>query len=300
MIEVTDVTLRDGIQMEGRSVSVAAKLDLLDRLSACGYARLEVTSFVNPKWVPQFADADEFARALVGKKNLPELMAFIPNAKGFERMKAYPVIGWAGAFVATSEAFNKKNVNMSVGDSLRGLEATVKAVHAEKRRVRVYISTVFGCPYQGEISSAERAKVFRAVAAMNPDEIAVSDTIGVATPKLVRVVLQELEGVFPREKTALHLHNTYGMGLASVMAGYECGVRKFDGATGGIGGCPYAKGASGNVASDELLYAFFRSGEAKFPAPAVGRALDGLRELGMDLKSHLAEIRAKGGAWFGT
>jgi hydroxymethylglutaryl-CoA lyase len=299
-VTLADVTLRDGLQMESRVLATAEKLALFDKLAACGYDRLEVTSFINPKWVPQFADADDFCKALAARAKLPTLMAFVPNERGLERMLPYPIT-WACAFVATSEAFNKKNVNMAVAQSVAELEKIVRRVRAEGRKVRVYISTVFGCPYQGEIGPKERLPLFAAIAKMQPDEICLGDTIGVATPHQVRTVIDELKREWDLPRSALHFHNTYGLGVAAAMTGYELGVTKFDGATGGVGGCPYAKGASGNTATDDLAYAFARQGAyPAFSKAALGEALQELRKLGMTAHSALAEIQAKGGDWFGV
>ncbi len=299
-VELTDVTLRDGLQVESRLLSLDEKASLFDALVPCGYARLEVTSFVNPKWLPQFADAESLAPRLAAVTGRPELMAFVPNEKGLERLLPLP-IEWAAAFVAVTEAFNKKNVNMTVDESLQGLERTCRRAREAKRRIRVYISTVFGCPYQGRVAAADRKPVFERVAAMAPDEIALGDTIGVATPAQVQEVLRELAANYPVERTALHFHNTYGLAVASAFAGYQSGVRKFDGATGGIGGCPYARGATGNIATEELAYAFFR--EQCYPAfasAAFAAALDRLRSLGLPIRSQLGEVQGKGGQWYGV
>lgn len=299
--EFTDVTLRDGLQMESRVLSVDEKFRLLLSLARCGYDRIEITSFVNPTRMPQFADAEAFCQKVFSyTEALPPLMAFIPNTRGLDRLEKFP-IPWAACFVSVSEAFNQRNVNATIDESLAQVEAIVKKTRELKRKVRVYVSTVFGCPYQGPIPESTLLRVLRAVAAFEPDEIALGDTIGVATPSAVKKVLAELKAFYPIEKTAAHLHGTYGMGLLTAHAAYEAGVRKFDGATGGIGGCPYAKGASGNLSSEDLLYSFVREGFRKgFAAAEIQNTLKNLQDLGLKPQGALSAVWQKGGSWYGV
>lgn len=300
-LEITDVTLRDGIQME-RSLPLEQKLELLQVLKGCGYERLEITSFVNPKWVPQFEDADRFCEKAfkITKVGDPETMAFVPNERGLERGLQFP-FPWFSAFIATSETFNQKNVNATIDESLQILKNLVSKVRAEKRRIRVYVSTVFGCPYEKKIPDSHRDEVLARVANLDPDEIALSDTIGVALPDEVRRVVEKFSKVFPVERTALHLHNTYGLGLASAIAGKEAGIAKFDGSTAGIGGCPYAKGATGNLSADSLLYLFHRLGmRPHFPLAQLKVVFEKLSKLGLPLHSPLSEVLKKGGELYGV
>ena len=300
-IEFTDVTLRDGLQMESQILKVDQKFRLLQALAACGYDRIELTSFVHPTKMPQFSDSEALCeKVYASKETLPPLMAFVPNEKGVQRLLKYP-IPWAACFVSTSEQFNQRNVNATIEQSIDQVRAVVAQVREAKRKVRVYVSTVFGCPYQGKISPDTLSRVLRSVAAMVPDEIALGDTIGVATPDQVRQIVGELAKAFPIGKIALHLHNTYGLATAAAFAGYEMGVMKFDGATGGVGGCPYAKGASGNVASEDLLYAFFRqAARSEFPEAAFQKAIAVLsQEFKMIPQGHLAQIWQKGGSLHG-
>ncbi len=301
-IEFTDVTLRDGLQMESQVVSVEKKFALFQKLIACAFQRIEITSFVNPKNVPQFADAESFCKKIFASgEDMPPLMAFVPNDRGAERLLALP-IEWTACFVSVSEAFNKKNVNATVDESLFQVEAVVNRVRQVNRKVRVYVSTVFGCPYQGKVDPGTLNRVLRTIATLQPDEIALGDTIGVATPNQVTETLAMVAQFYPIQNVALHLHNTYGLAVASAQAGYAAGVRKFDGATGGIGGCPYAKGASGNVASEDLLYSFFRQGwTPAFDAEAFGKVLKFLgTDLGLKPQGRLYEVWAKGGNWYGV
>lgn len=298
MVRLTDVTLRDGLQMEA-PLANAKKAELLRRLLPCGYARLEITSFVNPKWVPQFQDAEGFCQAIFsGGAKYPELMAFVPNAKGFERMLPFP-IPWVSLFVAASETFNKKNVNQSIAETLAEAGRVIAAARAGGRKTRLYVSTVFGCPYEKAIPDAQLDKVLGEAARLGPDEIALSDTIGVALPSQVEKILGRFGKVYPLDKTALHLHDTYGLAVANVLTGYRMGVRSFDGSSGGIGGCPYAKGATGNVATEKLAYALYREkGLAKFETAPVKELLDWLSENGLSLSSSIADIFKRGGTLY--
>lgn len=295
-IEITDVTLRDGLQMETTTLSTENKLRIFEGLLLCGYSRVEVTSFVPPKWSAQLADSEELCGKLfAGSAPKVQTMAFVPNEKGLDRLLQFP-IPWVSAFIAASGSFNRKNVNASITDTLVMLRKIVRASHQEKRLVRIYISTVFGCPYEGEIPCDKRLDLLKAVIELGPDEIALSDTIGVAVPSMLKEVLTELGALYPKEKTALHFHNTYGLALANASAACEVGISKFDGSTGGIGGCPYAKGATGNVASEELLYLFYRQKcIPTFRYPEIEQTLIVLKDLGLTLHSHLFDISQKGG-----
>ncbi|MBI3294612.1 MAG: hydroxymethylglutaryl-CoA lyase [Deltaproteobacteria bacterium] len=298
-ISLTDVTLRDGLQAEAHTVSTNDKIQLFKLLLAVGYDRLEITSFVNPKWIPQLGDAEVFCEAAFAEKVSTPLMAFVPNEEGLERLLKYP-IGWASLFIAASEAFNQKNVNRNIAVTAEEVKRTVALAHTESRKARVYISTVFGCPYQGVVSDSELKEVFLAVKAANPDEIALSDTIGVGTPQRVGEVVELATEYFPLNKLAFHFHDTYGMGLACSQRAMELGIVQFDGSTGGIGGCPYAKGATGNLATESLWYLFFREGRRPvLPVPALRTLFENLLKAGLSPRSPLAVIHSKGGKIYG-
>ncbi|MCB0403897.1 MAG: hydroxymethylglutaryl-CoA lyase [Bdellovibrionales bacterium] len=308
-IHFTDVTLRDGLQAEPSPIVLEKKLALFERLRRCGYARLEITSFVHPKWIPQLADSAELCDAIfkrgasTPKAGAPpmEFMAFVPNEKGLDRLLQYR-IPWASAFVATSAAFNQKNVNKTVDETLRELQELGTKVRAEKRRWRLYVSTVFGCPYEGAHRLEHTLEILKKAADLGPDEIALSDTIGVALPEQVERILNGFLKCYPAEKTALHLHDTYGLALSCAEQGYRMGVRRFDGSTGGVGGCPYAKGASGNVASESLLYAFSR--QNRMHSVPFTEILKTIEHMATDLKltvhSRLYEIVRRGGKLYGV
>jgi len=306
MMRFTDVTLRDGLQMEAAVIPVEAKLALFEKLLPLASQRIEITSFVNPKWIPQLSDANTFCEALFkdtarfgqafsGK----ELMAFVPNEKGLDQMMAFP-IPWATTFIATSETFNKKNVNTDIQTTLKVLGNVIRVARENHRKVRVYVSTVFGCPYEGVVSDTQVLSVLKKVADLGPDEVALSDTIGVALPDQVKNIVAAFSSMFDLSKTALHLHNTYDLAVAAAVAGYEAGVHSFDGTTGGIGGCPYAKGATGNVALEELEYLFYRLGRHPSWNPdAVFAATSYLENLGISIQSRIHDIKKKGGKLYG-
>jgi len=297
---LTDVTLRDGLQAESQIVSLDHKLELLNLLSNCQFSRLEITSFVNPKWIPQLSDSEKLCEAWFKKKHSQETMAFVPNVKGCERLLQFP-ISWVSCFVAASATFNQKNINASIEDTLKELEGVISLAKSQNRKTRVYISTVWGCPYENEIDLQKLESLFQRVSQLNANEIALSDTIGVATPEAVKKVLNVSAKYFPLSKTALHFHNTYGFALANIQAGLEMGVESFDGSLGGVGGCPYAKGATGNAASDDIRNLLFRENKvASFPKKEIEVALKFLKEkLGLTLHSSLANIQEKGGTWYG-
>lgn len=299
----TDVTLRDGLQAETKAISLEDKFRLLERIVALPAQRLEITSFVNPKWIPQLADSQQFCEMIFRKPDVwkgKELMAFVPNQKGLERLLPFE-IPWVSAFVAVSETFNQKNVNAGISDTLKELKVIVDSARSKGRKVRLYVSTVFGCPYEGQIDDGKVQSVLKQVAEIDPDEIALSDTIGVATPEQVRRVVSDFGKVFGLKKTALHLHNTYGLAPAAAEAGYQSGIRSFDGTTGGIGGCPYAKGATGNVALEELQYLFFRMKACAFPDKvALLEATTFIEKLGLAVSSRLHDIMKKGGSLHGV
>ena len=298
-VKITDVTLRDGLQMEAKVYSNQEKYDLFRRLCACGYDRLEVTSFVHPKWIPQFQDAEGFLNRVSQDRDVPELMAFVPNAKGFERLMKFP-IPWVSTFVAASETFNQKNINASIDDTVNEIRLLLELTRKEKKFLRVYVSTVFGCPFEGGTDQTKLLYLLKKVAELGPDEVALSDTIGVALPVQVKRIVGEFSKMFPLNKTALHFHNTYGMALANIQAGYEAGVRNFDGSTGGVGGCPYAKGATGNVASDEVMYLFLREGkEHGFDLAATQNVYGQLKRMGIEIQSHIYDITSRGGMLYG-
>ncbi len=251
-VRIVEVGPRDGLQNESAQVPTATKIALIDRLSACGFPVVEATSFVSPKWIPQLADA---AEVLAGITPCEGVMypVLVPNEKGLERALASGVRGIA-VFTAASDAFNLKNTNIDVDGSLQRLTPVVARAREAGLWVRGYVSTVLGCPYQGAVPLADVVRVTAALHEMGCAEISLGDTIGVGTAKQAREMLQACASEVPMERLAVHFHDTYGQALANVFACLEAGVRVVDAAVAGLGGCPYAQGASGNLASEDLVW----------------------------------------------
>lgn len=251
-VRIVEVGPRDGLQNETEIVPAAIKAELIDRLTAAGARTIEAGSFVSPKWVPQMADTAEVL-SLVHRKAGVGYPVLVPNMKGLEAAIASGVEEVA-VFAAASEAFSKRNINCSIAESLERFQPVMEEAARRGLKVRGYVSCVLGCPYQGEVPLADVAMVSRRLLDMGCYEISLGDTIGVGTPlKAVRMVEAVMEDV-PIEQIALHFHDTYGQALANIYACLGLGVSVIDAAVGGLGGCPYAKGATGNVATEDLVY----------------------------------------------
>ena len=291
-VRIVEVGPRDGLQNEKTLVPAAAKIELIDRLSATGLRSIEATSFVSPKWVPQLADA---AEVYVGIAKRPGVCypVLVPNEQGYERARAVGVDEIA-VFTAASEAFNQRNINASIAESLQRFMPVIERAKADGVAVRGYVSTVLGCPYQGEVPVADVVRVARELHAMGCYEISLGDTIGVGTPGKAAAMLRAVAGEVPMAALAVHFHDTYGQALANLHACLEVGVRVVDAAVSGTGGCPYARGASGNVATEDVVYMLEGMGLA------TGVDLDGLADtgrwlsqlLGRDSGSKVARARS--------
>ena len=251
-VRMVEVGARDGLQNEPKTVPAAVKVALIDRLGAAGLKAIEAGSFVSPKWVPQMADT---AEVLAGIKKHPGVSypVLVPNMKGFEAAKTSQVEEIA-VFGAASETFSQKNINCSIDESLDRFAPVCDAAKAAGIRVRGYVSCVLGCPYEGEIAPAKVAHVSQRLAALGCYEISLGDTIGVGTPAKAERMIEAVAAVVPRERLAVHFHDTYGQALANILAALEDGIATVDSSVAGLGGCPYAAGASGNVASEDVLY----------------------------------------------
>jgi len=252
-VTVYEVGPRDGLQNEAETLSVEVRADFIDRLSEAGLPAIEVGSFVSPKAIPQLADTEQLYRRIHPASGV-RYPALVPNLKGLERALAVGVREIA-VFTAASETFNRKNINAGVDESIERFRPVVARAKEEKVRVRGYVSTAFGCPYEGDIAPEAVREVVHKLLDLSVDEISIGDTIGVATPRNVYDVIEALyDSGVTRGVLALHFHDTRGTALANVFAGLECGVTTFDASAGGLGGCPYAPGASGNLATEDLLY----------------------------------------------
>ncbi len=251
-VRIVEVGPRDGLQNEKQLVATIDKIELINRLSATGLRSIEATSFVSPKWVPQLADA---AEVFAGIQRRPGISypVLVPNEQGYERALAVGVREVA-VFTAASEQFNLKNTNAGIDESLRRFEPILARAKSDGIKVRGYVSTVLGCPYQGEVPLADVVRVANRLHAMGCYEISLGDTIGVGTPLKARAMLQAVAAELPVADLAIHFHDTYGQALANIATCLELGVRVVDSAVAGTGGCPYALGASGNVASEDVVY----------------------------------------------
>ena len=251
-VRLVEVGPRDGLQNERQPISVADKVRLVNDLSAAGLSHIEVGSFVSPKWVPQMAgSAEVFAQ--IERKAGVTYAALTPNLKGLEAAIEAGVREVA-VFAAASEAFSQKNINCSIAESLARFAPLLEAARARDIRVRGYVSCVLGCPYEGEVAPGKVAEVARELHAMGCHEISLGDTIGTGTPGKTRALFDTVARQVPRERLAGHFHDTYGQALANIYASLLEGIAVFDSSVAGLGGCPYAKGASGNVASEDVLY----------------------------------------------
>jgi hydroxymethylglutaryl-CoA lyase len=251
-VEIVDVGPRDGLQAEPGMVPTADKIALIDRLSDAGLPAVEAGAFVSPKWVPQMADA---AEVLAGIQRRPgtRYPVLVPNARGLEGAMAAEVEEIA-IFGAASETFSQKNINCSIDESLERFRPVAADALAAGMKVRGYISCVLGCPYEGEVAIEGVVRVARELDAMACYEISLGDTIGVGTPARARAMVDAVSKVVPVERLALHFHDTYGQALANILACLDAGVATVDTAVAGLGGCPYAPGASGNVATEDVVY----------------------------------------------
>ncbi|MBO8155097.1 MAG: hydroxymethylglutaryl-CoA lyase [Bacillaceae bacterium] len=249
---IKEVGPRDGLQNEPEKIPTDHKIEWINRLSETGLKYIEITSFVHPKWIPQLADALDVAKK-INKKEGVTYAALVPNMKGLERALEAD-IDEVSVFMSASETHNKKNINKTIEETYPVLEEVVKEAKKHNKSVRGYVSTVFGCPYEGDIQTQQVLDVSRKLFDMGIDELSLGDTIGVANPKQVEAVLLQIREEFPDQSIALHFHDTRGTALANCLAAMQLGFNTFDAALGGLGGCPYAKGASGNVATDDLLY----------------------------------------------
>jgi hydroxymethylglutaryl-CoA lyase len=251
-VTIVEVGPRDGLQNERAAVSTADKIAFVDRLSAAGHQAIEVSAFVSPKWVPQMADASEVFAGITRRPGT-RYSALVPNQKGLERAIAAGVSEVA-IFAAASETFSRRNINQSIDESLMTYAAVCVDARAAGLRVRGYLSTSFVCPFEGPVDPVRVAEISGRLLDIGVCEVAISDTIGAATPGDVLRVLGILSVRLPLHQTALHFHDTRGTALANVLAGLDYGVTTFDSSAGGLGGCPFAPGAAGNLATEDLLF----------------------------------------------
>lgn len=251
-VKIVEVAPRDGLQNEAKTIPTATKIDFINRLSQTGLSVIEATSFVSPKWIPQLGDASEVF-AGIDKERGVTYPVLVPNVTGLKAAMAVGVKEIA-VFTTASEKFSQKNTNCSVKESMERIAQVVTVAKQHQLRVRAYLSCVLGCPYEGEMAPEKTAKLAQELAALQCDECSLGDTIGVGTPLKTQQLIEKVAAVIPIEKIAVHFHDTYGQALVNIFAAMQMGVAIIDSSVAGLGGCPYAKGASGNVATEDVVY----------------------------------------------
>ncbi|HHY73243.1 MAG TPA: hydroxymethylglutaryl-CoA lyase [Bacillus bacterium] len=289
-VTIKEVGPRDGLQNEKQFIQTEDKIEWIHMLSETGLSYIEITSFVNPKWIPQLADAMKVATS-IHRKNDITYAALVPNERGLEGALEANVDEVA-VFMSASETHNLKNINKSIAETYPVLKPVIEEALAAGKTVRGYVSTVFGCPYEGEISIDSVLSVSEQLFTMGIHELSLGDTIGVANPKQVEEVLSDVIKCFPKEKIAMHFHNTRGTALVNVLVALTLGITNFDSSLGGLGGCPYAPGASGNLATDDLHYMLEKMGiETGINRDQLIKAAIFIEEkLGRLLPSHTIQI----------
>ena len=251
-VSIYEVSPRDGLQNESAYVTTDGKRRLVEALVAAGLRRIEISSFVSPRWIPQLADAEELARSLERPPGVT-FSALVPNAKGLARARAAG-LSEVAVFLSSSETHNTKNIAKTIDDTLALYREVTADAAAAGMRVRAYVSTVWGCPYEGHVDPRRALAITKELIEMGCYQVSISDTIGVGTPRQTRDIVELFLAELPASQLALHLHDTRGTALANIVVGLELGIRDFDSSVAGVGGCPYAPGAAGNVASEDLVY----------------------------------------------
>jgi hydroxymethylglutaryl-CoA lyase len=278
-VRIVEMGPRDGLQNEKAEVPTAVKVELIDRLSATGLPAVEAGAFVSPKWVPQMADTPDVLAGITRRPGV-SYPVLVPNEKGLDAALASGVEEIA-VFGAASESFSRRNINCSIEESIERFRPVVERALERGLRVRGYVSCVLGCPYEGEVPAAKVAEVATRLADLGCYEVSLGDTIGVGTPVKARAMIDAVAACVPVEKLAVHFHDTYGQALANILACLEAGVSVADSSVAGLGGCPYAKGATGNVASEDVVYMLHGMGIA------TGIDLDALAATGSWISDRL-------------
>lgn len=293
-VSIYEVGPRDGLQNEAASVGTTQKLRLIGALTQAGLRRVEVTSFVSPRWIPQLSDADLLTASLPRNGHIV-YSALCPNLRGLERAIAGN-IDEVALFVSASETHNSRNINKSVATTLKTFEAVVPQALAAKVRVRAYVSTAWGCPFEGTVDPERVQGLTRALLDLGCYQVSLGDTVGVGTPRQTQALLDRLLSTTPADQLAMHMHDTRGQALANVLVGLTMGLTTFDAAIGGLGGCPYAPGASGNLATEDLVYMLHGMGiETGVDAERLlraGRVAASLVQRDLPGRVHRAGLRA--------
>jgi len=282
-VKIVDVAARDGLQNEARQVPAAVKIELVQRLQAAGLRHMEVASFVSPQWVPQMADSAQVLAGLARRAGVC-YSALVPNMRGMQAIFALERALWPQeivVFAAASEAFSQKNINCSIDESMARFAPVVQAAREAGIYVRAALSCTVGCPYEGEVAPRSVARLAGLLKSIGVQHAGVADTIGVGTPLKVRRALEAVLAHYALDDISCHFHDTYGQALANTLAALQMGVRQFDASVAGLGGCPYAKGASGNVATEDVVYMLHGMGVE------TGIDLDALIDAGQFISAHL-------------
>lgn len=289
-VTIKEVGPRDGLQNEQTFIPTKDKISWIHQLSRTGLNYIEITSFVSPKWIPALADSFEVATGIQKEPGVT-YAALVPNARGLERALEAD-IDEVSIFMSASETHNRKNINKSITETYPVLQEVVSDALAAGKKVRGYVSTVFGCPYEGNVSEDAIIRIAETLFEMGIYELSLGDTIGVANPKQVQTILASLLNRFKSEQLAMHFHNTRGTALANVLASLQMGMTTFDGAVGGLGGCPYAPGASGNLATDDLLYMLTGMGiQTNIHEGRISAAAQFIQDkIGRKLPSHTLQV----------
>jgi hydroxymethylglutaryl-CoA lyase len=293
-VSVYEVGPRDGLQNEAAAVATTQKVRLIEALTGAGLRRIEATSFVSPRWIPQLADADEVA-SLLPREAAVIYSALCPNERGMQRALAAGV-GEIAVFLSASETHNQRNIHKTIARSLDVFRGLVPQAIERGLRVRAYVSTTWGCPYEGDVDPRKALALSKTLLDLGCYQVSLGDTIGVGTPLQTKQILERFLGELPAEQLAMHMHDTRGQALANVMVGLELGIRTFDAAIGGLGGCPYAPGASGNLATEDLVYMLDGMGIATAVDAAklheAGRIAEALVHRPLPGRVHRAGLRA--------
>lgn len=251
-VKVYEVGPRDGLQNEATFISTEDKLKLIHALLDANLPLVEMTSFVHPRWIPALADADQIAHAFVGSEQSQRVSALVPNARGLDRA-LHAECKEIAVFMSASETHNQRNINKTKAETYLAFEPVFKACHEKNIKVRAYVSVVWGCPYEGQVSPNASIEVCQRLLDMGAYEVSLGDTIGIGNPQQTKKILDAMSKHISLDKLAMHMHDTWGRALANCLAGLEMGIRTFDASIGGLGGCPYAPGASGNLATEDLV-----------------------------------------------
>lgn len=261
-VEIIEVGPRDGLQNEATTLSLDDRIWIVENLALAGLRRIEIGAFVSPQWVPQMANTSELCKRIFAKRSGGAKLRYsvlVPNARGMtDAIQAE--VKEVAVFGACSESFSMKNINCTIDDSFARFREVIKLARQKKIKVRGYLSTAFGCPYEGKVPFKRVLKLTEKMLDLGVFEVSIGDTIGVASPKQVRELVKPALRMAGAKKLALHFHDTRGTALANVLSGHDLGINKFDSSVGGLGGCPYAKGASGNLATEDLVYMLSRMG----------------------------------------